>query len=453
MALSIDKRFLSQKAGESAPVTSYITRVVPINSGSNVYLNQPIRFRIGGLQANQFLDPMNSFIKMTIKNNSTTKNFHLPVAGGLGLFRQVELTQSGSVLSSFNQFGVMTTMEHKQFMSNEAFTTAGTLYGAGPNHGAAIHANNERTVCMPLTHFSSLFDAGKMIPLFSKDSLELVATLGDKLYGGYWEGAASQMTDITDASLQFVNAEIVMSIVQTAPSVTQSILEKDGGLYVVECKGKSHSGYTIPAGAGSYTINLGLGYSNLEGINFVHLAEKSSVGNITPRIANDVNAYFIRNKLKSYALSVDGTLVEALRPVEVDAQGAEALAMALIQKGVLSDANKQAGSLIGTSTSTGAGSIERWSIDELQTTVGESDTAGIRLQGISTSYISSLDLCAYEQTHGHDICSGRNVLTSATQLVLTYDSPTNDAPLHMFPHFRQVCVLDLNGSGLWNVMM
>lgn len=450
MALSIDKRFLSQKSGESAPVTSYITRVVPINSGSNVYLNQPIRFRIGGMQANQFLDPMNSFIKMKIKNNSTTKKFHLPVAGGLGLFRQVELTQSGSVLSSFNQFGVMTTMEHKQYMSNEAFTTAGTLYGAGPNHGAEISSGGERTVCMPLTHFSSLFDAGKMIPLFSKDALELVATLGDKLYGGYWEGESSTLTGITDASLQFVNAEIVMSIVQTAPSVTQSILEKDNGLYVVECKGKSHSGYTIPAGAGSYTINLGLGYSNLEGINFVHLAEKSSGGETTPRINNDVNAYFIRNKLKSYALSVDGTLVEALRPVEVDAQGAEALAMALIQKGVLSDTDKHSGSLVGTSTMDNA-HVERWSIDDLTTVSGGTNDKSI--QGFSTSYISSLDLCAYKQTHGQDICSGRNVLTSASQLVLTYDAPTNDAPLHMFPHFRQVCVLDLNGSGLWNVML
>jgi len=455
---SMDKRFVSEKLSDAPPSTSYITRQVPINSGSNVYANQSIRFRIGGLSANQFLDPENSFIKLQIINNNGDHSFTLPPSGALGLFRQVELTQSGAVLSSFNEFGVMSNMFQNLKASYESVTVHKQLYGAGEDIGSVIGAEATRTVCLPLKHFSSLFWAGKMIPLFSKDSLELVLTLGGYDYSGYWGNQDATVDGIGNDSLQFKSAELVMTIVQTAPAVTQSLMSVDGGKFIVETKGVGHSQYTIPAGTpGNYTINLGLGYSSLEAINFVHAARKAEdTSNPNTFVSlntsvNDLTKNFTRNHLKSYGLSVDGTLVEALREVngKEDVEASEFLAMNLIQKGVLSSEQKLPYLLTGeTSTN-----VPRFGYDDPMPIVSATAAVGTSLrQGHSYSTVNTLDVCVYKMKKD-GICSGRNVLGSSTQLVLDYNGTKADCPLHVYSTYRQLCILDLSGSGLWNTII
>lgn len=455
----MDKRFVSSKLADAPPSTSYLTRQVPINSGNDIYLNQSIRFRIGGLQANQFLDPSLSFIKLTMTNQAATHSFYLPPSGALGMFRTAELTQAGAVISSFTEFGTMCNMFQKLNASTESASVHAQLYGAGIDTGALIGATQSHTVCIPLKYFSSLFWADKMIPLFSKDALELTLTLGDHLYGGFW-GDAENVTGITDQSLKFTNAEMVMQIVQTAPSVTQSLMSVDGGKYIIETKGVGHNQYSIPANqTGDFTLNLGLGYSSLEAINFVHSANmvkntsKSNAYEAISPLINDVTKNFTRNFLKSYGLSVDGTLIESLRSVQGrnDVSASEYLAMALIQKGVLSKDEELPAQLTGYTKFTAnnpAEQILRFGTDEPMVLANANNYTH---QKHSYSTVNTLDVCVYKMKK-EGICSGRNVLGSSTQLILDYDGTQSTCPLHVYSTFRQLCILDLNGSGLWNVI-
>jgi len=447
---AMDKRFVSSKLADAPPSTSYLTRQVPINSGNDIQANQSIRFRIGGLQANQFLDPSLSFIKMEIHNEGG-ETFTLPPSGALGLFRTVELTQAGAVISSFTEFGTMCNMFQKLNASAESAELHSQLYGSGVDDGDFIGAGESRTVCIPLKYFSSLFWADKMIPLFSKDALELTLTLGDHLYAGFW-GRSKTITTVNDSMLKFKSAEMIQQIVQTAPSVTQSLMSVDGGKYIIETKGVGHNQYTIPAGLnGEYTINLGLGYSSLEAINFVHSANQASNGTAYVAIdqkTNDTTKLFTRNHLKAYGLSVDGTFVESLRMVQGknDVSAAEFLAMSLIQKGVLSKECGLPAQLTGITKVNGSTNHYRWGTDNPLTFSNVYDN-----QGHSFSTVNTLDVCVYKMKKD-GICSGRNVLGSSTQLVLDYTGTPAITPLHVYSTFRQLCILDLNGSGLWNVI-
>jgi hypothetical protein len=288
-----------------------------------------------------------------------------------------------------------------------------------------------------------LFTSGNMIPLFSRDSLELSYILGNFKYSGYFE-TGTTVTDagshvltpssnpVSDASLEFSNWELVLSIVQTSSETTAELTRLHGGVFEYGCTGMSHTSNTIPAQPGLQSLNLGLGFSALKSLDIVMTPTVDTHFQQLDRTFQDTQSHFIRNYLKSYGFSVDGTYIEALRGVKADA--AEAAAMLLIQNGNLDDPSKSP-FLINN---------ELFSIDN----------AGDLVREYAGSFHASLELCVYKQRQ-KSICSGRNTLASSTQLMLEFASLASPCALHTFASYEQICRLDMSSSGsqLWSVQM
>jgi hypothetical protein len=306
--------------------------------------------------------------------------------------------------------------------------------------GESIVAGGSRVFCDPISNHCALFTSGNMIPLFSRDSLELSYVLGNYKYSGYFETGSTivegthvlavSSNPVSDSSLEFSNWELVLSIVQTSGETTSELTRLHNGVFTIGCTGTAHTGNSIPAQPGVQSLNLGLGFSALKSLDVVMTPTVDTHFRQLDRTFMDTQSHFIRNYLTSYGFSVDGTYIEALRGVKADA--AEAAAMLLIQNGNLDDPSKSP-FLINN---------ELFSIDN----------AGDLVREFAGSFHAALELCIYKKRQ-ESICSGRNTLASSTQLILEFSSLASPCALHTFASYEQICTLDMNGSQLWSVAM
>jgi hypothetical protein len=452
----MSSRFISKASSSGAKAVSYITRVVPINSGGSVYCGSNIKFRIGGLQSNQFLDPQNSFLRMRVSNRGHA-TYSLSPAGIFSQFQSIELTQAGSTLSAYHDYGTMRNMYHKKTATIDSIMGSGSVLGGELNmlhpgemdadklrqvgrKGESIVAGGSRIFCDPLSQHCALFNSNNMIPMFSRDSLELTYTIGNFKYSGFFEtgydtvGGSNVLTvsdnPVSDNSLEFSDFELVMSIVQTSNETTNELTRLHGGVFEYACTGVAHTSNTIGSQPGTQSVNLGLGYSALKSLDVVQTPTVDTYYKQIDRTFQDPQSHFIRNFLQSYGFSVDGTYIEALRAVKSDP--AEAACMLLIQQGML-DKPGASPFLINK---------ELFSIEN----------AGDLIRERPGSFHASLELCVYKQRQ-ESICSGRNTLASSTQLILDYSSLAYPCQLHTFASYEQICRLDMNGSQLWTVAM
>jgi len=103
----------------------------------------------------------------------------LPACGIGGIFQQITLSQAGSTWSNMDFYNVFRVMKHKSTVSQDYVFGAGNAM-SGTNDikdGEEIDAGNSRVFVDPIEHHTSMFQCGKMIPMFSKDALDLRFTL------------------------------------------------------------------------------------------------------------------------------------------------------------------------------------------------------------------------------------------------------------------------------------
>jgi hypothetical protein len=443
--------FMSKKSADGSPGISFISRIVPVASNKNIYAGDTFQFRIGGLQRNHYLDTSNSFLRFKVTNNSTTK-FRLGKCGVGSLFRSIQLQQAGSTLSNFQQYGVHRTMEFFKEASTDAVTgTLNSLIGTEEvNQGREILVKgstfyHKNVFCDPICKHASLFDGhtSKYVPLFSRDSLDLIYELGDYQYGGFWEANdAAGLASVNNQSLELSDVELVLSIVQLSPEVVAQHSKIHNGLFIFETSSYGLNQFSL-SDFTNQSLNLGLGYTSLEEISFVQIPKTDGSGSkIFVKASNDLNSTFVHSGLEKYSFVVDGSLVEATRAVKSGI--AEVVAMALISKGMLNKAE----------------SFSKLYYSELQQDVesifaGATDSEYFACRNTVGAYVATLDLCVYKNNKQNVLCSGRNVLSASTQLNLEFGTSAgvhHKVDLLAFSKYRQILSLDINSTGIWQVL-
>ena len=146
--------------------------------------------------------------------------------------------------------------------------------------------------------------------------------------------------------------------------------------------------------------------------------------------------------MRKYSFVVDGSLVEATRAVKSGI--AEVVAMALINKGMLNKAE----------------SFSKLYYSELQQDVesifaGATDSEYFACRNTVGAYVATLDLCVYKNNKQNVLCSGRNVLSASTQLNLEFGTSAgvhHKVDLLAFSKYRQILSLDINSTGIWQVL-
>jgi len=432
--------FIAKKSNDGTQGVSYISRIVPVANGNKIFAGDSIHFRFGALQKNQFLDCENSFFKYRLTNNSSV-DYHLPKCGTPGMFRSIVCQQAGSTLSNFQEYGIYRNKEHFKNATETYLSGAGnTLLGTKDASGALVinSSYNGRAFCDPIKHHSSLFNSetSKYVPMFSRDAIELIYEIGDQNYGGWWDTTdPSVVSTIQNSDLEFSDVELVLCIVQLAPEATDALTKLHNGMYVFETVSYGVNQFTIQPST-AQSLNLGLGYTNLEKLEFVMLPQTDNDGDITfNKTTNDMRGSFLKCNLSKYAMVIDGSLVEATR--QVSSSTAEALVMSMIANNELKDIYKVSNPYL--------------SVDQQMSMSIDGDTGITQYNGIrdhNGAYIGSLDLCIYKNGKQGILCSGRNVLSASTQIQTEF-SPTTTQTINLvvFASYRQLLALDLSGSG------
>ncbi len=444
--------FIAKKGADGSPSTSYITRIVPVANGNAIYSGDTVHFKIPGMAKNQFLDTANSVLKFRLKNNAKDYDFVLGKIGAPCVFRSVTLQQSGATLSQFQEYAVHRTMDFMKNVTEEAIAgplntlvgtkdvTEGETLGAG---GQTEEAGKERSrvFCDPIKNYASLFNcpSAKYVPLFSRDSLDLIIELGDFQYGGRWASRVEAPTETPSNSkgLEMLEVELILSIVQLSPEVTQAHAKAHNGMYVFETHSYGLNQFSLTLPRTVETLNLGLGYTNVESLDFVMSQQNNDTtnANYDPKLV-DMRSNFVKAGLTKYGFIIDGSMIEATR--EVTSSNAEALAMSLIGISGLDKAEHVSRPYMAHS---------KFGVEKL---------AGLTPLELPGAFIGSLDLCTYKNGRESSICSGRNTLSATTALQLTFGN--SDAltgirnTLFVFPKYRQILMLDLSGTGLFSVL-
>jgi hypothetical protein len=234
-----------------------------------------------------------------------------------------------------------------------------------------------------------------------------------------------------------------MSIVQLdQASEMKHISHHEKQTMIFECVSTGLNQFVVPANTlGMQTFPLGLGYSNLQSLDFCFTPVTDNTGKSWDHSRNDTRSQFIRNFLERYDFIVDGQSIEATRGVKIDKDSAEAVAMSLISSSKLTDFDSDLFFL----------SKKFQSIDEI---IHDYQSARVT----DASFVASLDLCVMKNGKQDLICSGRSVLEASTQLQCTFGANATGlrgvSNLFVFPHFRQHIILDMSpsGDGLFHVI-
>ena len=452
-------RFLNKKHPHSAAnATSYVSRQVPLNV-QKAPASTTINFRIG-TQPNTFVDPSASFLRWKVTNKSTTCDFTLGSAGAPALFETINLLNSGSQLSHYQNYGVFRSM--KNCVNATADWTNGPgaiMQGTGPALSDNVGRSGEtivkstatvqssRVFIDPICNHTSLFNCGKMISLDTIDNLDLRYTIGDYTYGGAWSSevdggaadggtlGAAALAGLNDQSIEFSDFELCLACVQLDSGTASQLraAHPDGNI-CYECRGIGRVASTIPAGVSAHNVNLGLGYSSLMALNAVQLPLKKGAAQTDSiaRVSDHNNSTFVKNFLSKHIFLLDGAPVENLRHIKGDP--AEIAAFQQIATG---NFHKFSGAVIDGSSSLAALS---------------NDTESLAVLSGKKGYVLSQELCIYKQKAGHwadsemsVMCEGRGTLASSTQLNLEFGPNSGaEVQLEVFPEYRQLIVLDNN---------
>jgi len=396
---------------------------------------------------NCYIDSHNSALRWKIRNktvagSANAATFTLGSAGAPALFETINLLNSGSQLSHYQNYGVFRSMKNALGCSSDWIKgPGGIMQGTAPasdtdigKTGAALAPGAERTFVDPICNHASLFNQDGYVSLDTVDNLDLRYTIGDAAYGGAWSGTG--VNSVNDQSLEFFDFELILSIVQLSGSIQAQLMSahSDGNI-CYNCRGIGRVSATIPANVSAHTVNLGLGYSSLMALNSVQLPLYKGGAQTQPveRVQDHQNSTFVRNYLSKYQFLIDGSPIENQRPVKGDP--AEIAMFQQIAQGTF---HKFDSAVVAN---TNGGSLESYTND--------AETGG-NLSGSKGAIVSN-ELCIYKgkggtwQENTMSLCQGRGVLASSSQIALEFaPNSGKETQLEIFPEFLQLIVLDAN---------
>ena len=269
---------------------------LPVNGQSfTAQGNNIIRTEIS---ANQFLDPLHSYLRfdVTIPNVAAT-TCGLDFGGGHGFIRRLRLEQSGSIIMDCNRYdkllsaillpcqGDLTSLAHRSITEQSRYSNVGTAANSNTPTGAGATGGNQMSglsnldsqmainstfqCCIPLV--GGLFSQSKLLPLQLLSSAPL--TIEVELAPAQDAMISLTATPLGVADYTVSNWRYIASLVDVSPEVDQQIRmvqEMSGGHIVINTTDFTHFNGNISAGAtGSQAINVPARRKSMKSILFV----------------------------------------------------------------------------------------------------------------------------------------------------------------------------------------
>ena len=430
---------------------------IPSSNSTSFNENQTIVIRLPGNLAGQYYDFSSMYLKL--KATATTA-CNLDRNGAYNFIQRLQISQAGAQICDINNYNtlVCAMMDHQASHGWKASSGANLLGLRGDSlSGVAIGAGGSRTFCLPMVcHPLANTTPHRLIPGFSLSDIEMRFTLNSN---------ANAVQAAAATVLAYTDVEMVCMMTELSPGAQAMVDQNTGGVYSILANSFMNSTATR-AGANSITANLGFSVSSLERILVINRLE-ASLG---------VQARYEQSRAKSgltqYSFLINSEIYPQ-RPVEVDANGAEAWAELLISDHSLVDFQKSSvinsgftpitGIFVGTSDLSGnAPDIAKAQpyVAERPTGASAGTHAGFNNTG-ATGTASTIGTfligCDFESMiangKSHRIYSGVSTLASNVQYRGTYSGAdaADASSLDFFAIYTIRLTLNTRGQGIFEV--
>ena len=253
------------------------------------------------ISADAFLDPKNSFLRFTYRNQ-TAQTCGFDFGGGHGFVRRLRIEQSGNVLSDTNHYnrlmagvilpcqGGVDSLAHRSITEGQRYCndrvagastvpcTAADLSGAvsnTPTNSVALipnlAGNGAYTFCIPLMNGLLGTTQDKMVPLqlLGSSPITIEIELADGLDIGAYGGAGG----LAAAAYTLSDVRYIAQLVEVGPEVDaqlRQVQQLSGGKLVLNGTDWTHFAGNIPAGAsGNQVVNVPARRKSLKSLFFV----------------------------------------------------------------------------------------------------------------------------------------------------------------------------------------
>ena len=337
MSLS-DKLNFPDVKRQAASAKQY-SRVVPPKSGVDFKEGQVIEFAIPGNQPTSYLDCTNNLrIELPVTVTAAAGVF-LDRAGAYSLIQQYELVQNGTVIGRVPKYNVLMTALADIDMSAEYKSTTGrALIGTEGDslRGCFMAGGVERKFFISLLASEfTMFTPNRSLWLGSGAEIVLRLTLEKNAVG--LVGAAGSTYEIK-------RPQCHMNITELTAESQSQLDEQTGGDYQMLCNSYDHASMSVATGVSSLDQVLGFGSGSLERIMFTIRPQATAL------LADSFSlGHRVTGNLSEYQFRVGNDQFPQV-PIQVNADGAEAMSNLLMADNSVSDYSKGVSGLMNSFT-------------------------------------------------------------------------------------------------------
>ena len=409
---------------KSRAISSRASRTILAPSGASISGPGGVTtITIPGNQVATFMDWQNSYLRFTVKNNSTDKKITLESAWAL--IATLEILADGQTVSAIQNYGAAV---HQYLKSEVGYDwSLGLGKGlAGIEQDIPFGASSSRTLSIPLP-LNALWGCNKYIPLGGRSSLQVRIT---------WQEAATAY--VSESTLQeavvYGPIDFIASTIRLSSEANALVNANCGGRYeLITSDTRCATGLHNVGSSTSMSTNCGFSFSSLNRVSFSFYPTYR--GSPLVRSVGNLGC----GGLKNVSLAINGEEYPRKR-VEVSGTNiSESMAELCIAHRSLADFNHN--SQLSESS--------YYLTNPLGTLVGkplqpDNDTTG--------SFVGMLDTESM-LPHGDNLYSGLSTLGSVVQLVgdtlVTANAPENQVLI--FADYTMAMTLDMNGTQTWVV--
>jgi len=232
---------------------------------------------IPGGRKNTYLDPNQSYLRFTVKNNDSTSGNYMNIDNLAScFFNRLDIYHSGNLLDSVQQYNVLMSYLKDAQLNIAESVGLSNIYGTNPadaptasnqRQGITIYPGQQLTFCMPL--LGSIFlGADKMIPIGQLyDDIRIELSLEAQNIAVAYQNTTPTATPTVTAAWSITDVQLELQIIELSDegqSMVESVTPFSAPVYL-HCNSWRHYSSTLPSGtSGIYSTLVPARFASLK---------------------------------------------------------------------------------------------------------------------------------------------------------------------------------------------
>jgi hypothetical protein len=278
---------------------------------------------IPGGRKNTYLDPMQSYMRITVQNNDTTaNNFFNFDNTGASIINRIDTFHSGNCIDSIQQYNALFSYivdaqlnQSEKFGLSNIYGTSSAVGLINTRQGLAVYNGQRVTLCLPLL---GAFGVGsdKLVPIGQLyDDIRLEISTSSYLEGLVWNANVTNVINpysIIDFQLELQFIELS----DEGQSMVESITPFHNPVYMHANSWRHYSGILPAAFSGYFSSLIPARFASLKSLVVLPRRGTEIVSQTSYSTSSRINPC-----VQSYAFRVGASMVWSEGPLDLDLVG------------------------------------------------------------------------------------------------------------------------------------